>query len=238
MPFLQKSIDAILPPRCVISGEDVDVQGMLAPHIWRDLRFIDAPFCKSCGLPFEYDIDQDLLCAGCIDHPPAFDTARSAIVYDDHSKDLILRFKHADQTHMARAFIPWLKQAAEQMLERTDVIIPVPLHRWRLLKRRYNQAAIMAHALARESGHTCIPDGLMRLRATQSQGHLSPEEREENVKGAFRIHPKYESALRDQSVLLIDDVYTTGATVNACAVALNAAGAARVDVLTLARVIR
>jgi len=151
---------------------------------------------------------------------------------------MILGFKHADQTHNIRAFLPWLKMAGEGMLEEADAIIPVPLHRWRLMKRRYNQAAIMAYALQKETGVPALHDALLRTRATQSQGHLSFNERRKNVKKAFAVNEKYADQVKGKTVIVIDDVYTTGATIKECTKVLKASGASRVHILTLARVVR
>lgn len=238
MKAAQKILDLVLPPRCVVSGQEVDRQGMLAPAIWSGLRFISAPQCARCGLPFEYEVDDTTMCGSCIEHEPHFATARSALVYDDCSRDLILRFKHADQMHSVLAFLPWLKSCAGDMLEQADLLVPVPLHRWRLLKRRYNQAAVIAWALGRYTDKPVIPDALMRVRPTPSQGHLRAKERAENVRKAFAVHDRHISKLAGKSVVLIDDVYTTGATVNECTKALLKGGADKVNVLTLARVVK
>lgn len=238
MKVAQKILDLVLPPRCVVSGVEVDRQGMLAPDIWKGLRFISAPQCECCGLPFDYEVDEGTICAGCIENQPVFTSARSALVYDDGSRDLILRFKHADQMHSVVSFLPWLKTAGDEMLGGVDMLVPVPLHRWRLLKRRYNQAAVMAWALGRFANVPAIPDALLRVRPTPSQGHLKAKERAENVKKAFIVNERHKAGIASKNIVLIDDVLTTGATVNECAKALLDGGAARVDVLTLARVVR
>ncbi len=238
MKAAHKILDLVLPPRCVVSGKEVDRQGMLAPDIWAGLRFIAAPQCARCGLPFDYEVEDTTVCGGCIEDEPDFTSARSALVYDDGSRDLILRFKHADQTHSVLAFLPWLKNAAGGMLENADVLVPVPLHRWRLLKRRYNQAAVMAWAFGRYTDKAVIPDALLRVRSTPSQGHLKAKERADNVKKAFTVNERHKSKLAGKSVILIDDVYTTGATVNECTKALLKAGVKDVHVLTLARVVK
>ena len=151
---------------------------------------------------------------------------------------MILGFKHADQTHAARAFVPWLKNAGAEMLEEADVLIPVPLHRWRLLKRRYNQSAIIAHYLAKDMNIPVLHEGLIRTRATPTQGHLNFEQRRKNVKRAFVVNERYLSDIKGKKVVLIDDVYTTGATVKECTKALKRAGVKEVHILTLARVAR
>ncbi|MGH1398196.1 MAG: ComF family protein [Alphaproteobacteria bacterium] len=243
------ALDTILPPRCVVSGDMVDRQGMVAPHVWAAMDFIHDPMCVKCGVPFDYaasgmaeiagfEGDEGLECMQCLDYPPPFASARAALRYNDESRDLILGFKHGDQTHAALAFVPWLMNAGREMLGQADVIVPVPLHRWRLLQRRYNQAAIMAHYVSKESGVPHVCDFLVRKRATATQGHLSFDERRKNVRKAFEVNGKYVDDVKGRSIILIDDVYTTGATVKECAKALKRAGAGEVHVLTLARVVK
>ena len=237
------ALDTILPPRCVITGEMVDRQGMIAPDAWSKLDFINDPQCTKCGVPFGFEVEgiegeQGTHCLQCLDYPPPYTSARAALKYDDNSRDLILGFKHADQTHAVLAFMPWLKNAGAEMLVEADALIPVPLHRWRLLKRRYNQSSIIASALSKETAIPVLHEGLLRTRATQTQGHLNFEERRKNVKRAFVVNEKYENDIKGKSLVLIDDVYTTGATVKECAKALKKAGAKAVHILTLARVVR
>jgi ComF family protein len=239
MFFIHKMIDAVLPPRCVITGDVVDFQGMIAPEAWRKLSFISQPYCDCCGFPFEYaPMEGEVLCAACLRKKPEYTKARAALAYDNASRDLILGFKHGDKTHAVVAMAPWLRQAAGNILNECDIIIPVPLHRWRLLRRRYNQSALIAQAIANETGKTCLTNALMRTRATPVQGHLNISERARNVRKAFMVSPAALPKIQGKNVLLIDDVYTTGATVSECAKSLFAAGAGEVNVLTLARVIK
>lgn len=236
--MLSTAVDTVLPPRCVVTGEIVDRQGTVAPEAWKTLEFIAAPQCRQCGFPFEYDSGEGALCVGCLDHPPPYETARAALKYNDTSRDLVLGFKHADQTHAVRAFVPWLKKAGAEMLAEADVLIPVPLHRWRLLQRRYNQSAILAQALGKYTKIPTCVEGLKRTRLTPSQGHLKAAERHRNVARAFAVNPRYKQALQGKTVVLIDDVYTTGATVKECTKALLKAGVKTVHVLTLTRTVR
>lgn len=232
-------LDLCFPPRCPISHEPVERAGMVAPKIWAQMDFIGAPFCAGCGIPFEYQIDGQagIKCADCLAHPPLYSRARAALVYDDLSRDLILGFKHGDQMQSVRTFIPWLKQAGAELLNDADYIVPVPLHYVRLIKRRYNQAAILGQYLARETGVPVLVDGLKRVRHTSPQGNMDARARSKNVRKAFAVNDKYSDNLKGKNIVLIDDVLTTGATVNECAKVLkNKAGAARIDVLTIARV--
>jgi ComF family protein len=158
--------------------------------------------------------------------------------YGEASRKLILAFKHGDRTDAAPALAAFLARAAGGLLSECDVIVPVPLNRWRLLRRRYNQAALLAQSLARRSGKPVAVDLLRRRRATPSQGGLTAVQRRQNVRGAFAVRPRLAGQIAGRAVLLVDDVMTTGATVESCAAALRAAGAGRVDVVTLARVVR
>lgn len=236
--LIMQAVDTVLPPRCIITGEIVDRQGMIAPQAWAQLNFIADPKCERCGIPFDFESFEGMTCTACLDRPPSFENARAALKYDDASKDMILGFKHADQTHAVLAFAPWMEKAGANMLKQADYLVPVPLHRWRLFSRRYNQSALIAQALTKHMGVATMVDGLMRIRATEVQGHKKAVERHKNVKKAFAVNPKRSSDIKGKNIVLIDDVYTTGATVKECAKTLIKGGAARVDVLTLARVVR
>jgi ComF family protein len=247
-PLGRLGLDALLPPQCLACGELVGEPGALCGPCWGGLNFIAAPLCKSCGRPFEFDpsggasftngANDETVCGACIARPPLFSAARSALAYDDASRRLILGFKRADRTHAAPAFARWMARAGAPLLADADIVAPVPLHWSRLLARRYNQSALLANALAKQTGKTALPDLLRRRRRTPSQGGLGRLARFRNVAGAFSVAPRHRTALADRKVLLIDDVLTTGATVEACAKVLLRAGAAQVSVLTLARVLR
>jgi len=186
-------------------------------------------------MPFDFPVDEGTLCGACLDKPPSFRTARAAVVYDDASRKLILGFKHGDRTDAAKALAVWMHRAGGDVLKETDSLIPVPLHRWRLFLRRYNQSALLAKNVGALAGKPVLFDALCRVRATTSQGHLKRKERQENVHGAFAILPRHIAALRDKRLTLIDDVMTTGSTVEECSHILLKAGAREVTVLTLAR---
>jgi ComF family protein len=160
------------------------------------------------------------------------------LIYDDVSRGLVLGFKHADRTHAAPAYARWMARAGAELLTTADVIAPVPLHWSRLMARRYNQAALLGNALARLAGAPSVPDLLIRRRRTLSQGRLSRSERLRNVAGAFAVNRARLALVRGRRIVLVDDVLTTGATVSACAAVLRRAGAASVEVLALARVVR
>lgn len=236
--YLKRGVDVVLPPRCVVSGEPVDVQGMVSSQAWGVLNFIAPPYCACCGVPFSYSMAEGSLCTSCLERRPLFETARSVFIYDEASRKIILGFKHGDKTYSVKAFVPWMRRAGAQMLGQADVLVPVPLHPVRLLKRRYNQAAMMAQALAREANLHCVPDALVRLRATVSQGYMGAADRYRNVKDAFAVHSGRAHEIAGKNIVLVDDVFTSGATVSECTRALLKGGADSVHVLTLARVVR
>jgi ComF family protein len=230
-------LDLTLPPRCIGCGERVDAPGLACASCWTKLTFIAPPFCSCCGAPFDFTIEGTHRCAACFANPPSYDRARAAMIYDEGSRGLVLGFKHGDRLHAAPAFGAWIARAGAELLDDADLIAPVPLHRWRLLKRRYNQAALIADDAGRRAGVTHLPDLLERHRATPSQGELGPSARARNVAGAFRLNPRHTDRVKGSRIVLVDDVLTTGATVSACAKVLRRGGAARIDILTLARVV-
>jgi ComF family protein len=231
-------LDLLLPPLCLACDRPVAAPGQFCAACFQGVTFITAPFCVRCGAPFVYAAlaGGDGLCAHCRQQSPVFSRARAAFRYDAMARRLILPFKHGDRTDLARPLARFMARAGAALLEEADLLVPVPLHRTRLLARRYNQAALLAGALARLSGRKMLPDALRRVRATPMLGDLSARARAETMAGAIAVRPGRAAAIAGRRILLIDDVLTTGATSNACARALLAAGARAVDVLALARV--
>jgi ComF family protein len=227
------ALDLVFPPQALDGGQAA-MSGGLSAATWSRIHFLDGPVCDGCGTPFEFDLGGR--CAPCLRKPRAFDAARAACLYDETSRDPILKLKHADRLDIAPLFARWLSRAARELIEEADAIAPVPLHRGRLIRRRYNQAAEIARPLARLSGVAYLPDALVRQRPTQTQGGKSGSGRRRNVAGAFRVPAKRTARVTGRRILLVDDVMTTGATAEACARALKAAGAVRVDVAVVARV--
>lgn len=229
--------DLILPPLAHDSREATASAG-LTPDAWSRIVFLEAPVCDGCGAAFEMDggVFADACCAACLARPYAFERARAACVYDSASRDMILRFKHGDQQQFAPLFARWIARAAAPLVAEADAVAPIPLHRMRLLARRFNQAAEIARPLAATAGLAYLPDALTRVRATDSQGGKSGRGRRENVRGAFAVTPAGARQVKGRRILLVDDVLTTGATAEACARALLAAGARAVDLAVIARV--
>jgi ComF family protein len=231
-------LDALLPPHCLTCEAPVERQGTQCGDCFRQLTRLTAPFCARCGVPFLHagQAGPGGLCPACLARPPAYEMARAALRYDAGAQRLVLPFKHADRTDLAGPLAEKMAQAGAALLARCDVVVPVPLHWRRLLARRYNQAALLARRLARRAGKPCIPDLLRRARATPPLGDLGAAQRAALLEGAFRLTPRGVARVAGQRVLLVDDVMTSGATAEACALALLAAGVVAVDVLAAARV--
>ena len=232
-------LDVFFPPLCMSCRRRVSEPHALCATCWAAISFIESAVCAKCGTPFEADPGSETICGSCHAKPHHFDRARSLCKYDDASKALILGLKHGDRLDHVPGLSRWLARAGGELLVGADLIVPVPLHRWRLWKRRYNQAAILAKHLSGISGKPHRPLVLVRTRPTPSQGEMpSAKARRRNVLSAFKVPPEQRVELRGRNVLLVDDVLTTGATLDACARALKRGGAARVDVLTVSRVVR
>lgn len=232
-----RALDVILPPRCLACGAGVGEQGTLCPDCWAAIDFLAPPLCARCGYPFEIETGGAELCAACLARPPVFDRARAVLRYDAASRAMLLAFKHADRTDLAPPFGRWLARAGAELLAEADLVAPVPLHWTRLFARRYNQAALLARTAAQETDRSFASDLLVRRRRTKPQ-RAGLAARARNVAGAFIVPPARREAVEGRRVLLVDDVRTTGATLEACARALKAAGAKSVDALTLALVVR
>ncbi len=229
-------LDLLFPPLCMGCRTQVGQPGFCA-GCWSQITFLDGPCCRCCGLPFAVALEGDTLCAACLTRPPAFDTARAILAYDDKSRAAILALKHADRLDLVPGFARWLGRTGRAMLEDSDLVIPVPLHPLRLWRRRYNQSAELARRLSREWNLAYAPLALARSRPTPSQGAMTgARARRRNVLGAFKVRDP--AAVASKRILLLDDVLTTGATADSCARALKRAGAARVHVLVLARIVK
>ncbi|MCW8915090.1 MAG: ComF family protein [Magnetovibrio sp.] len=231
-------IDVVLPPSCAGCGTQVDAPQTLCSTCWSRVSFLGSACCQACGYPFEYEVPDQTLCGACVREHPPFDRARAALVYDDNTRDLVLGFKHADRTEIANLLAKWMFASGRDLLDDSDLIVPVPLHWTRLFSRRYNQAALLALQLGRLSDVPVLTNALVRKRKTPSQGRMGRGARARNVQGAFAINPRARNQLQGQRIVLVDDVYTTGATVRAVAKVLKRGGATQINVLTLARVVR
>ncbi len=230
------ALDIALPTLCVSCREPVHGEGVCAA-CWSKLSFIAAPYCPRLGIPFVYDPGPELLSMEAIANPPAYSRARAAVRYDDVARTLVHALKYQDRTDLAPAMGRWMARAGQQLLGEADVLVPVPLHWKRGWSRRYNQSGALARVIARQSGVKLTTEALRRVRSTQQQIGLSRTERASNVQGAFKVAPDRKADIAGRRVILVDDVLTSGATVDACARALLRARAAQVDVLVFARVV-
>lgn len=232
------ALDLLLPPQCLCCDARVAAQGQLCATCFSRVTFITEPYCACCGVPFAA-ASQALaggLCPTCAATPPVFQQARAALRYDAGARQLVLPLKHADRPELAAMLAPHLVRAGAALLRDGELLVPVPLHRWRLFHRRYNQAALLACAVGRLTGVAVARDLLLRHRATVPLGEKSAAERAQVVRDAFAVRASRAGLLAGRRVVLIDDVLTSGATANACAEVLLAGGARRVDVLVAARV--
>jgi len=227
-------LDAALPPHCLTCEALVSTQGTQCAACFARLNFIAAPVCEGCGTPLPYA--GAIRCEACLAHPHRFVAARAALLYDDGARALVLPFKHADRTELARPLAGHMARAGAALLARADLLVPVPLHWKRLYHRRYNQAALLARLLAQRTNKPCLPDALSRKHATQPLGELGAAARRQAVAGAFAVPPRRVAQIMGKRILLIDDVLTSGATADACAEALLRCGALAVEVLAAARV--
>jgi ComF family protein len=232
-------LDIFFPPLCMACRKRVREPHALCAACWLAISFIEPPLCARCGHPFDADPGSETICGACHLHPHHFDRARSLFRYDNASRGLILGLKHGDRLDHLPGLARWLSRAGSELLRDADIIVPVPLHRWRLWQRRFNQSGLLAEHIAAQSGKPHRPLVIIRTRHTASQGEMpSAKARRRNVLGAFKVPPASIPQIRGRKVVLVDDVFTTGATLDACARALKRAGAVRVDVLTVSRVVR
>lgn len=234
---LRPLVDLVLPPRCPGCGVLVEDDLQFCPECWNALRFISDPSCTSCGKPFSEGRDADLICAECLANPPLHDGIKAAVLYDDLSRSIVLKLKHSGKIGLARLVARHLQRHIPE--DKADlVLIPVPLHRWRLWRRGFNQSILIARELARPHGLTVETDVLRRIRATPPLKGMTRKQRGLAVRGVFDIPKDRRERIRGRHVLLIDDVYTTGATSRACVRLLKQAGAASVTIFCWARVLR
>lgn len=235
MNLLKALINIILPPRCLLCGKVIHSDNSLCADCFAKINFISKPYCEHCGRPLPIKTETSLYCSDCLSNQNYFRLSRSAVKYDEFSKKLILDFKFSDRLENQKLLANWLFLAGQDIFKAgIDIIIPVPLHYTRLFKRKYNQSAILAADLSKLTGIAADYKSLRKIRHTVPQIQCSGKQRTKNVQNAFEvISPEN---IRNKRVVLIDDVFTTGATLTECAKALKNAGAKSVDTLTVARV--
>lgn len=237
MKLLKQIFDIFFTHSCYICKESINHEG-ICNDCWKKLKFITNPKCKICGYPFEFhdeDINKDLICLKCLRKYPKFDKNISSLRYNEASKNIIIPFKHSNKTILKNFISEIMISSGKELIDQCDFIIPIPIHFKRLIKRKYNQSALLAHTISKKTKKKYLPV-LKRIKFTESQGHLTTKERIKNVKNNFEINKKYKKIIIGKTALLIDDVITTGATINECARVLKNNGFSRVLVLTFCKV--
>ena len=228
--------DIIMPPCCLVCRARIGAHHLLCPACWKDVNFIRPPLCDVLGIPLPFDTGERTISGAAIAHPPSYDRARAVAHFNGSMRTLVHQLKYADRHDARTLFGRWMAEAGREICAGIDIIVPVPLSRMRLLLRHFNQAALLASEVSRNTALPMDPMLLRRTRWTKSQVGMTRDQRRRNIAGAFRVPRDRQARFSGRSVLLVDDVITTGATVDACARALKRAGAARVDVLALALV--
>lgn len=231
---LSRVADVFYPPHCAGCGVATGNHRALCPGCWSSLTLIEAPFCAVMGIPFSHDRGEGAVSPLAIAEPPDFDRLRAVALHQSVTRALVHALKYRDRTDLAQMMAKWMARAGAEPLAGADLILPVPLHRTRLFIRRFNQSAELARAIARETGLPYAPSALIRTKRTARQVGLGQRARQDNVRGAFRMTEEGRAAVAGRRVVLVDDLYTTGATVNAATRALKRAGASEVSVLTFA----
>ena len=233
--LLRNLFDIFLPPRCLVCRDVVYKENGLCHKCFKNFCFLSDQSCPVCGRPYTFPVEKnELICGKCLTNPPSLQGLKAVFAYDEYSKKLILSFKHADRTDLVPFLSKLLYYRGKHILENADYIMPVPLYWQRLMKRKYNQSALLTVKLSKITGKPYLLNTLLRIKKTQSQGHKTREERIKNIQNAFCVH--HAEKIKGKTIVLIDDVYTTGATLNECAKVLRQAGAKRVEALVLARV--
>lgn len=233
---LRQVADFALPPRCAGCGSITRAQGVFCLDCWSGLDLIGPPCCSRCAAPFEHGEGEEMQCGACLADPPAFDKARSAVAYGELARTVALKLKYGRRPGVAGTMAGLMGRHIAAF--DAPILCPVPLHRWRIWRRGYNQALMIAAALSREHRLELCRDLLLRVKATPPLKEMGPEQRRRTVRGAFRLNPRHAAAIKTRNILLVDDVYTSGATASACARVLKRAGAGEVGLLTWARVVR
>jgi ComF family protein len=232
------AIDIFFPPACLACRQATESANALCAGCWAQIRFIERPYCERLGTPFPVDLGSEgLLSPESVAEPPVYGRARAVVRFEDGPARLLIhRLKYYDRIEIAKTLGAWMTRAGAELLVDADLLVPVPLHRLRLISRKFNQANALAQAISAQSGVRVDPFALERVKATPSQVGLSKAQRAVNLQGAFRVPQTKVPAVEGSAILLVDDVLTSVATANAAARALLRAGARRVDVLVFARV--
>ena len=232
--MLDYLLNLLFPAKCIICDNHIQKSGV-CNECWGKFTFITKPYCAICSHPFAYENDEDMVCGHCLMHKPAYDKAISILKYDDFCKKLVHRFKYQDQLHILDYLTSLMMNMGKGVIEQADIIIPVSMHKYKLLKRGYNQAALLAMNIAKKSNITYLPELMHRTKNIQSQADLTKKQRAQNIKNSFALNPKLKNKISGKRILLIDDVITTGATIAECCKVIKSAKPSKILVLTLAK---
>ncbi|MGB7369801.1 ComF family protein [Erythrobacter sp.] len=234
---LRPVVDLVYPPRCPLCGDAIAAQGALCVECWNALELPSEPGCASCQRPLAEPADRSAICFACTAEPPRHSGIHAASVYNDASRKLVLTYKHGGKIALAPLLGRLVAGRLPAAAENPPLLVPVPLHRWRLWQRGFNQAALLAREIAKTGKGDLLVDALQRHRPTPSLGGLGREAREKVLSGAVRVRPSAQGMLSGRDVVLVDDVLTSGATAKACTAALLDAGAKSVRIACFARVV-
>ncbi len=238
MKFFKKILEIIFPSHCLYCEKIISAEGLFCSDCWQKLQFITEPKCKICAHPFDFKVSDDLTCASCLSDPPAYDKTITVFRYNEIIKKIISQFKYRDTTYIAKKLAKFLFHRSRAELTNIDLIVAVPLHKKRLRQRKFNQASLLCRAMLQHTPTTKFyPDFLLRIKNTAAQVTLRKKQRKKNLKSAFALNPKYFQTVKNKRILLIDDVITTGATLENCAKVLKKAGAKKVTALTIAKTV-
>lgn len=232
---IQKSLtDYLFPPVCLNCMTSLEIPNTVCPTCWQKINFLTHPLCEINGTPFPFDIEQGTISAQALKNPPSYDKARGVAAYDGTMKELIHKLKYNDRHELLNLFANWMTFSGKELITQSDLILPIPLYKTRLWQRRFNQSALLAKRLSEITNTPYDSSILLRQKKTRSQVGLSSKERYQNLKNAFVVEQTKKEKVENKSVLLIDDVITTGATINSAALSLKNSGAKTVNILSLA----
>lgn len=234
MNILGELISFVFPERCLIC-KTITLDFGLCPNCWNKISFISNPSCAICSYPFENETSEDLICGYCLQKKPSFDKAFAVMKYDENSKILIHKFKFNDQLHLTKIFSKWIINSISDNKNNIDIIMPVPIHKFKLFFRKYNQSALLSNEIGAKLKINTLQRALIKTKYTKPQTSLSKKNRLSNIKNTIKINEKYKKEIQNKNILIIDDVYTTGATLNECAKLLKKSGCNKVYIATIAK---
>lgn len=232
--MIKHLLNFLFPEKCLICEKHIE-QNKICNDCWGKCTFITKPYCSLCSHPFEYETSDNAICGACVMKKPKYDRGISIFKYDEYSKKLIHSFKYKDQLHILDYFINLIINRAKDILDNTDIIAPIPIHKHKLLKRGYNQAALLAFNVAKKTKIYYCPQLLIKDKSTPPQAGLNKSQREKNIKNSFKLNSKFSKNIEGKKILLIDDVITTGATIKECCKILQKAKPAKIFVISLAK---